>query len=593
MNNAGWKSDHVNLRRLRGNFHPGTCMRIYSALIIHALILLAISLPYVVNLGTSSIWDASEAFYAETPREMLETGNYLAPHFNYSPRTQKPPLAYWIIASSYHLFGISEFGVRLPGALAAIGVILFSYAIARRLFTPRAALLAAIITATSARIFILARRLPIDIYLLFFLMGTLYFLVRALQIRDKCAWIGIYLFAALGFLTKGPVAVIIPAASLLLWMVFSRKPRIAGLHFIPGSLVFLAVALPWYLLIFRSHGWTYIAPFFLRDNLGRFAADSFGPSRGLFYYLGVGAADFFPWSLLALCAGFILWRCRRDVRPLNSLEFGVPILWCALTFILFSLSKNKQEYYIAPIYPVAAVLIAGVLDAMFEKTAAASNRFRDASPSWYVWTFGIQELILFAFSLSSFYIFRLLMPDASYKLHGFGALTLLAGCLLFLWGILRKNLKQCFSFLTVLLWIMYMVCVSIYLPGLEQYRPVKRLCRLIETNLGTEAEAGYFQTALPSMTFYLKRRIFEENTLDGMKRRLRSENRILCILSRRAYDSLMADKVEGMHILARYPRFSVRMDALLNTRHAQEEELLLISNRPNTKMMSAGDRAAL
>jgi 4-amino-4-deoxy-L-arabinose transferase-like glycosyltransferase len=147
---------------------------------LHIAFLAALCLPYCINLGTSSIWDANEAFYAETPREMLESGDYLAPRFNFEPRAQKPPLTYWAILASYKLFGISEFAVRLPIALAAIGVLLFSYGIARMLFNPRAALIAAAVTATVARIFILARRLPIDILLMFFLMGTLFFLVRAI-----------------------------------------------------------------------------------------------------------------------------------------------------------------------------------------------------------------------------------------------------------------------------------------------------------------------------------------------------------------------------------------------------------------------------
>jgi len=136
-----------------------------------------------------------------------------------------------------------------------------------------------------------------------------------------------------------------------------------------------------------------------------------------------------------------------------------------------------------------------------------------------------------------------------------------------------------------------MMCVTIYLPGLEQYRPVKKLCHLIETQLDADAESGYFRTALPSMAFYLRRPIFEESSLAGMRRRFHSGRRVFCIMSRKAYDSFAAGKEEGIYILARHPRFAVRVDALLNTRHSQEEELLLISNRPGEKIKAVGDRA--
>src|SRR5438034_3372305 len=79
------------------------------------VVLAAVALPYFIHLGTSSLWDANEAFYAETPREMLESGDYLAPRFNHQLRPQKPPLTYWLVLASYNLFGVSEFAVRLPG----------------------------------------------------------------------------------------------------------------------------------------------------------------------------------------------------------------------------------------------------------------------------------------------------------------------------------------------------------------------------------------------------------------------------------------------------------------------------------------------
>lgn len=563
----------------------------FQSPVVHALILLAVALPYFVNLGASSIWDASEAFYAETPREMLASGDYIAPHFNYEPRAQKPPLTYWIVAISYMAFGINEFALRLPGALAGLGVILFCYGTARRLFGPRAALIAAIMTATTARVFILARRLPIDIFLLFFLMAILYFLVRAIQTDRKVFWILVYLFAGLGFLTKGPVAVILPAAACLLWMLIARQIRFAAVRLPAGIAVFLAVVLPWYLLIYQRHGWTYIAPFFLGDNLSRFASGNFGPARSISYYFGVAASDFFPWSVFVPCAVVFLFRWRKATLPIKSLQYGLPILWCVFTFLLFSFSKNKQEYYIAPMYPVAAVILAGVLDSLFQGMPNASAKARTALASWLSWAFGFQAFIFLAFSLSSFYIFYLFLPDVPSTVHNSVFIILLAASALFIWSVFRRNLAQCLCILTALLWTMYIMCVTIYLPALEQYRPVKRLCSLIEAELDSDAEAGYFRTALPSMAFYLRRQIFEESSLPEMRRRFRSGKRVFCILSRKAYGTFDGDHEPGIYVLAAYPRFAVRVDELLNARSSKEDELLLISNRPSSKIKTARDRA--
>ena len=82
------------------------------------------SCPYFIDLGGSSIWDANEAFYVETPREMLERGDFISPTFNYQPRLNKPVLSYWIVAGFYKVFGVSVGVQRLPIALGALTMIL-------------------------------------------------------------------------------------------------------------------------------------------------------------------------------------------------------------------------------------------------------------------------------------------------------------------------------------------------------------------------------------------------------------------------------------------------------------------------------------
>ena len=253
-----------------------------DAPLAHVLLLTLLALPYFVNLGVSSLWDANEAFYAETPREMMVTGDYLAPRFNFEPRVQKPPLTYWVVLLSYRVFGVGEFAVRFPGALAALGILLFCYGAARSAFGPRAGLAAAAIAATTARIFILARRLPIDILLLFFLTGALFFILRALRRDGMGPWIPVYLFLGLAFMTKGPVALVIPAAALGGWWILARRRPWARIYPLLGSVIIAAVVLPWYLAVWQAHGWDYIAPFFLSDNLGRFATETLGPSRSVF-----------------------------------------------------------------------------------------------------------------------------------------------------------------------------------------------------------------------------------------------------------------------------------------------------------------------
>jgi 4-amino-4-deoxy-L-arabinose transferase-like glycosyltransferase len=565
--------------------------------LFHALVLIAISLPYCINLGKSSIWDANEAFYAETPREMLVTGDFIAPQFNFQPRAQKPPLTYWVILISYKLFGIGEFALRLPSALAALGILLLSYGTARMLFCPRAALLSALITGTTARVFILARRLPIDILFLLFMTAAFFFMVRAIQENGKRNWVYFYLCISLGFLTKGPIAVLIPACTYVAWAllgcdsgidgasgrVVTAMQRLRAVQFKLGIVVFACIVLPWCVVVYMLHGWTYILPLFLTDNFARFAVESLGPSRGPFFYVSVFGSDFFPWSLLILPALYFLWRNRKTEAFSNRFSYQFPLIWCALIFILFSLSKNKQEYYIAPIYPVAAVFVAGIID---KSAVRKGNHQESPRGSLWFWMYGVLAVLLLflssviPFALSSF------MPGITPVLHYSPSIILWGGIVLLIGGLIRKKQVWCFSVLAASLWAIYAVCALLYLPALEAYRPVKRFCVLIETQIREGDEAGFYGTALPSMAFYLRRPIFQEGDFDGMLRRFQSGKRIYCILRRQDLDHFASKKNLKLYILERHPRFAVHLNTLLNAGYFPGEELLLISNRTDRKTPS-------
>src|SRR5688500_19285720 len=114
-----------------------------------AVLLAAAVLPYFLNLGVSSIWDANEAFYAQTPREMIEAGDYVTPSFNFQLRMNKPVLSYWNVAASYHLFGISEWSERLPIAIGAVVIIGTAFGLGRLLGGTTAGLFAALVDRKS------------------------------------------------------------------------------------------------------------------------------------------------------------------------------------------------------------------------------------------------------------------------------------------------------------------------------------------------------------------------------------------------------------------------------------------------------------
>ena len=547
--------------------------RIHSPL-GHALLLAALALPWFVHLGVSSLWDANEAFYAETPREMMVTGDYLAPRFNFEPRVQKPPLTYWIVLLSYRAFGVGEFAVRFPGALAAAGILLFCYGGARLLYGPRAGLVAAVIAATTARIFILARRLPIDILLLFFLTGALFFILRALRRGGRGRWIPAYLFLGLGFMTKGPIALVIPALALGGWTLAAGRRKAAEMYPFTGAAVVAAVVLPWYLAVWRAHGWDYIAPFFLSDNLGRFATETLGPSRGLLYYIPVFLSDFFPWSLLLVAALLSLRRLRREEAPGFSPAW-LPLFWAAATFLIFSLSRNKQEYYIAPMYPACAILIAGALE-----------RVRGRGAAWS-WAYGGAAALMAALSLALPLVFTAFMPEVPTLLRYGPTALFAAGALAVAFFALRRRPGLGFGALALSLWSVYLLGAAAYIPALEALRPVKGFCREIAERWDPAGgdTAGFYRASLPSMVFYLEHPIFQETEPERMLERFRSPGRVFCVLSRADYEYFLG-RGARLSVLDQGPLFSLRFGNLLDKGKFPGRELILVSNRSCSKIAS-------
>src|SRR5437588_1640730 len=98
------------------------------------ILILVCCLLYLPNLGGPSLWDIDEGLNAEAAREMLESGNWIVPTFNGQPRTAKPALLYWLQVAAYRRLGVTEFAARLPSALAALGTVLLTYELGRRMF---------------------------------------------------------------------------------------------------------------------------------------------------------------------------------------------------------------------------------------------------------------------------------------------------------------------------------------------------------------------------------------------------------------------------------------------------------------------------
>lgn len=325
------------------------------------LVLLA-SLTFLVGLGRGAITDADEAFYAEAAREMVQSGDFVTPFYNYEPRFQKPILYYWLTAGAYAVTGgPGEAGARFWAALSGIGLVLITAACARRWFDDGVALLSGSIVATSFGYYSIGRMALPDLPLTFFITLAIWsgWVAMLEDDRHRTRWVLLSAVAlSLGFLTKGPVGAIIPALVVVPVVLLERRRlNLRGSDLVLGGLVFALIALPWYGVMWSRHGTAYLEGFFLGDNLERFATERFNDPRPWWFYIPVLMGGLLPWTPLALVWVRPVWRFLTRRKDIETLELRL-ILWAALPLLFYSLSVGKQPRYILPVLPPLAILLA-------------------------------------------------------------------------------------------------------------------------------------------------------------------------------------------------------------------------------------------
>jgi 4-amino-4-deoxy-L-arabinose transferase-like glycosyltransferase len=310
-------------------------------------------LTFFLGLGRQAITDSDEAFYAEAAREMVETGDWLTPRFNYEDRWQKPVLYYWLTAATYLVTGPTELVARLWSALSGLGLVLLVWLAAQRI-TNRSdvAWLAGAITATCYGYLVMARVALPDLPLAFFITLGIW---AALERRWPLAGGA----AGLGFLMKGPVALVIPGLVLLPIWWRERTFRTLGVgNLAVAALVFAVAGLPWYAAMWMEHGGAYLQSFFVADNFERFATDRFNEPRAFWFYLPIVIGGLIPWSTYLVALPLRSLRAVLTGALRLTDEQWRLLLWASIPLVFYTISVGKQPRYILPVLPPLAILLA-------------------------------------------------------------------------------------------------------------------------------------------------------------------------------------------------------------------------------------------
>lgn len=311
----------------------------------------------LAGLGRAPLFDVDEGAFSEATREMLASGDWGHTTLNGADRFDKPIGVYWLQALSALIFGVNEFAMRLPSALATwVAALAVSGFVAPR-WGWRAAAMAAVIHVTSFGPWAMAHAATADALLGLFLMLSAVDLWRYLEnghvssLRRLAAWVGF------GLLVKGPVAVLIPTAVLLLVCLTEGRWQLLrqALLDVKAWVILLAIAAPWYAYALWRHGHAFVEGFILRHNIDRFAAPMEGHAGGWFYFVLVAPLLWMPWTPLLL----VWWRRIGFIWGDDAIRRA--LIWVAFVLVFFSLSSTKLPHYGIYAAPgMVVLLVAGL-----------------------------------------------------------------------------------------------------------------------------------------------------------------------------------------------------------------------------------------
>jgi 4-amino-4-deoxy-L-arabinose transferase-like glycosyltransferase len=535
-------------------------------------VLLAAVVLYFVGLGDSTIWDANETFYVETPRQMIARGDYVIPMFNDEPRLNKPVLSYWMVAALYHLFDTSVAVQRVGIAIGGLLIIACAFVLGhlltlslpeerRRTLAASPALLAAAGLAVDPRFLMFSRRIFIDIWIAAFMALTLtcFALSERFPERRRVYLLLMYVSVGLGVLTKGPIAALLPGLVFAVYLIVQRElRRTTSMMIVPGILIVAAIVVPWYYALYQRDGWTYIQSFFIGENLGRYTSGIGQVTRRPWYfYLPSLFGDFFPLSLFLVSAAMVWWKSRE--RFLTLLW-----LWVAVIVLFFSLSHDKQDLYILPIAP-AVTALGAIAIGRHDETARVTRAVALAV--------GVILVLVGAAILALFG-----MSARIYEIQGASALGILAlagGAAVVVLAARRRIVPAVIAVLLSLLAIDWVFVLRV-LPDFERYKPVAPLSEYLAPRLQPGDRVGHFHVGFPSMVHYLQRRVDPYYSAEALVQAMRSPTRVYAVLPERDYLGLQPELGATTCVLQREPTFEVKLRNII--RRAPLPHVVLVTN---------------
>ena len=465
-----------------------------------------ISILYLYNFSINDIWTPNESFYAESVREMFESGNFLDIQYNYEPRYNKPPLTYWLIAASASVFGLNEFGIRLPIILLTIGSVWLTYLLGKKLYGQRGGIYALVIMAVSVQLMAVKQYASPEIPLTFFFTLTLYWFIKAYQENKTKYYYLAYVALGLTVLTKGYPYIVVIAGIIGLFTLLDngfnlkstfKKTGQFKLHF--GVPIVLIIGLSWVIYMYLNFGSDFWE-IFQRETFDR-AFTRNEKSMRPFFYVEVISWTILPYSLaFFIILGYYLFKFKKIKK-----EIALAFSWFIVMFVIFTAAKGKIPTYFIQAHPAIALMITAFLLNPVPYNSTLKRVIR-------VSLIAIGVLIM----AISFYTVHFL--ELSYVWY---LLPIIFTGVIVLIFINKKRGDEISTQVAIPFYAILSVyiLVAAFLVPIEQFRPYKKIGSVIKerNTINDKTPILIEKTLIHNIPFYAERRAIRDQTIGDIQ----------------------------------------------------------------------------
>ena len=335
---------------------------------------------YMFGNNMLPVTDPVESNYALTAKEMVLSGDWLSPQIYGTYWYDKPIMIYWLIALGFKLFGIADWVVRLPSAIFGALSVATMYQSMRTISGKWAlGLIGGSVLGTSLMFWTVAHGIITDMVLLYTTLMVMIYSYKGMMEQKPYAMIVAYVFAALGVLTKGPVALVLPGMILLVFAGINRSwSMVKAIFDWRGILAFCAVCFPWYAYMYSVHGQDFIDGFLGLHNVTRATQSEHPEDNVWWYYIAIFLGASLPWTG-AVIYGMIDGFKQRHTGFIYNMTWGAGIV------LFYTLMATKYPLYtFVSLVPFSAIGAMGVMK-IIRKGKSRAVKWIIMGPTLLLW----------------------------------------------------------------------------------------------------------------------------------------------------------------------------------------------------------------